>query len=252
MTDSRPRSTTFSRVAIDQTRRCRRTRATARPRSPAPPAAGPPRTSTCGRPAAGAGGPRPRTPPNGDQQEHHDGGSGPGVVGQEVGEVELRHVDPPLLRQLDEDPDEGGDADPPAQPPPRGPPPGADGLVGDEEVLEGVREDQQQCARLGQLERDHADQPVEVQEPGDPVGRHARPVAQGRQVGHRQVVDVHGLVVALVARGVEAERLEDRLVGGIEHQARDDRRQRELRDQQRDQEPGADDDDEHEGLCQCS
>ena len=132
-------------------------------------------------------------------------------------------MDPILLRQLDEHPDEGGHADPPAQPPPDRPPPGPDGFVGDEEVLEGVREDQQQRPRVGELERDHADEPVEVEESADPERRHTRPVAQCREVGHRQVVDVHGLVVALVARGVEAERLEDRLVGCIEHKTRDDR-----------------------------
>src|SRR5688572_32703752 len=54
-----------------------------------------------------------------------------------------------------------------------------------------------------------------------------------------QVVDVHGLVVALVLGRVVAERLEDRLVDTVEHQRRDDRGQRRERDEQRYEEPRA-------------
>ena len=43
------------------------------------------------------------------------------------------------------------------------------------------------------------DEPVEEQDSADPERRHAHPVAQRRQVGHRQVEDVHRLVVGLVA-----------------------------------------------------
>ena len=58
----------------------------------------------------------------------------------EVGEVVLGDVDPPLLGQLDEDPDERGDPDdrPPAHA--ARVPARPDHLVGDEEVLERVRE----------------------------------------------------------------------------------------------------------------
>ena len=122
----------------------------------------------------------------------------------------------------------------------RGPGPSAAGSPrSDEEVLERVREDQQQRAPAAQLERHHADEPVEVQEPRHPHGRPAGPVPHRRQVRDRQVVDVHGLVVALVLGRVVAERLEDRLVDAVEHQRRQDGGQREARDQQRYEEPRA-------------
>ena len=170
------------------------------------------------------------------------------MQGQLVGEVELGDVDPPLLRQLDEDPDRRRGDDPEPQ--------GVAGrvtaqphhLVGDEEVLEGVGEDQQQRAPLGQLERDDAHQPVEVEELRDPERGPAGPVPQRRQVGDRQVVDVHRLVVALVTGWVVTERLEDRLVDPVDHQRRQHGREGEPRDQQRHEEARADHGEEHHGL----
>ncbi len=82
-----------------------------------------------------------------------------------VGRVELGDVDPPLLRQLDEDPDERRDPDDEAARHPARVPADAHALVEVEEVLEGVREDEQQGPDLRQLERDDADEPVEVEEP---------------------------------------------------------------------------------------
>ena len=120
-------------------------------------------------------------------------------------------------------------------------------LVGDEEVLEGVGEDQQQGAVAGDLEGHHPDHPVEEEEPRDADRRAARPVLQRGQEGDGQVEQVHRLVVVLVARGVEAEPLEDRLVDPVEHQAGEDRRQRPLRDEEGDQEAQPDDDDEDDG-----
>jgi hypothetical protein len=91
-----------------------------------------------------------------------------------------------------------------------------------------------------QLERGDTDQSVEVQEPGHLHGGQARPVAHRRQVGDRQVVDVHRLVVALVAGWIETERLEDGLIDAVQNQRREDRGQGESRDQQRDEEPRPD------------
>ena len=118
-----------------------------------------------------------------------------------VGDVELRDVQPVLLWQLHDHPDQRGRAQPPADQQVHGLPARADRLVGDEEVLEDVREDQQQPPGVGELEGQRPDQPVEVEEPADAERRHALPVAQGREVGHGQVEDVHRLVVALVVGG---------------------------------------------------
>ena len=74
-----------------------------------------------------------------------------------VGRVELRDVDPPFLRQLDEDPDERGSTDDQALGHPPRVPADADRLVEVEEVLEGVREDQEDGTDLRDLEDHHAD-----------------------------------------------------------------------------------------------
>jgi hypothetical protein len=157
-------------------------------------------------------------------------------------------VDPVLLRQLHADPDHRGDHDPGPQTGPGGVAAQPVDLVGDEEVLEHVREDQQERTPLRLLERDDADEPVEVQEPGHPHGRLAGPVPQRREVGDGQVVDVHRLVVALIAGRVVPERLEDRLVDTVEHQRTEDRRHREAGNEQRHEEPGTDDNQEDGGL----
>ncbi len=62
----------------------------------------------------------------------------------DVGRVQLRDVDPPLLGQLDDDPDERRDADGQARADAPGVPTHPDGLDGVEEVFEGVGEDEQQ------------------------------------------------------------------------------------------------------------
>ena len=116
----------------------------------------------------------------------------------EVGEVVLGHVDPPFLGQLDEDPDEGGEPDhrPPAHA--ARVPTRPHHLVGDEEVLERVRERHEQPALLRDLERQHADEAVVPEESGDLDGDAVRPVPIHRQVGDGEVVDVERLVVVLV------------------------------------------------------
>ena len=73
-----------------------------------------------------------------------------------------------------------------------------DHLVGDEEVLERVRKDQQHQAGVQQLEEHDADEPVVEEELGDPESRIARPVPHRREIGDREVVDVERLVPALV------------------------------------------------------
>ena len=83
------------------------------------------------------------------------------------------------------------------------------------------------------------DQPVEVEEPAD-LERAGRPVPQRREVGDGEVVDVHRLVVALVAGRVVAERLEDRLVDASTTRQADDRRERVERDEERQQQPPPD------------
>ena len=72
---------------------------------------------------------------------------------------------------------------------------------------------------LGHLEQHDADEAVVPQELRRPSGERIRPVPERRQVGDRQVVDVERLVVALVAVEVEVGVvLEDRLVGGVDHE----------------------------------
>ena len=66
--------------------------------------------------------------------------------------VGLGDVDPVLLGQLDHDPDERRRADHELFGHPNRIPAQAVSLIEDEEVLEGVREDQQQRPQLGQLE----------------------------------------------------------------------------------------------------
>lgn len=76
----------------------------------------------------------------------------------------------------------------------------------------------------------------QVQEPCDLEGHGIAPGAHRREVGDRQVHDVERLVVGLVAgQRVVGERLEDRLMGGIDDQAGEEYgREREPGDQQRD------------------
>ena len=82
--------------------------------------------------------------------------------------------------------------------------------------------DHEQPALLRDLEREHADQAVVPEEPGDLDGeRRCVQFRIHRQVGDGQVVDVERLVVVLVVVEVEVgELLEDRLVGGVDDEAR--------------------------------
>ena len=84
--------------------RARPARRRARRRCPSPPAAGRPRCAVTSPVPRAAAGRRTRTPAA-TASRHDDRRPEPGHVGQRVGEVELGDVDPPLLRQLDEDPD---------------------------------------------------------------------------------------------------------------------------------------------------
>ena len=171
------------------------------------------------------------------------------VLLEEVGHVELRDVDPPLLRQLDDDPDECRRADDqPARHPARIPA-SADRLVEVEEVLERVRKDQEHGPDLGELEEHDADEPIEVEEAADVERDEVGPVPQRGDVGDRKVVDVERLVVALVVGQIEVgEGREDRLVDAIDDQAGEHRRQRIAEDCQGDKHPGGDDDAEDEAI----
>ena len=71
-----------------------------------------------------------------------------------------------------------------------------------EEVLERVREDEEQPPRPGALEQRDAHEAVVPQESAHPEGRAAHPVRDRRDVGDGEVVDVEGLVVGLIAREV--------------------------------------------------
>ena len=68
-----------------------------------------------------------------------------------------------------------------------------------EEVLERVREDEEQPPRAGALEQRDADEAVVPQEAADDEGRAADPVRDRRDIGDGEVVDVERLVVGLVA-----------------------------------------------------
>jgi hypothetical protein len=159
----------------------------------------------------------------------------------EVRRVELRDVDPPLLRQLDEDPDERRDADQQVRASPARVPSCADRLVGVEEVLERVREDQQDRPDLRLLEQHDPSEPVVEEEPADVEPVAADPVPERRQVRQREVVHVERLVVLLVARQVEmGDGLEDRLVEPVDDERRQHDRERESEDTERHQDPSAD------------
>ena len=107
------------------------------------------------------------------------------VQRQLVGEVQLGDVDPPLLRQLDEDPDRrrGDDPEPHAVAG-RGHRRKPDHLVGDEEVLEGVGEDQQQRAPTGSARtrrRRPAGRSRGTARPGTPAGWSSSAGSTGRR-----------------------------------------------------------------------
>ena len=89
----------------------------------------------------------------------------------EVGEVQLRDVDPPLLRKLDEDPDEGGDADDRPHGEPKVAARDLEGLDGVEEVLERVRKDEEHPSAPVLLEQRDADEAVVPEKPPDDEGR---------------------------------------------------------------------------------
>ena len=116
-----------------------------------------------------------------------------------VGRVDLGDVDPVLLGQLDHDPDERRRADHQLLGHPHRVPAQAVGLVEDEEVLEGVGEDQQQRPQLGELEQRHAHQSPVEEEAADLERKVVLPVAQRGDVGDGQVVNIQRLVIALVA-----------------------------------------------------
>jgi hypothetical protein len=100
----------------------------------------------------------------------------------------------------------------------------------------------QQRAPVQELEKNDACEAVVEEEPRDLEGVAVRPVPQRREVGDREVVDVERLVVALVAGEVQVrEVLEDRLVDPVQHEADEDRRQREVGDEERQQQPPRDD-----------
>ena len=103
-----------------------------------------------------------------DDQRDDDGDTEGRVVAHGVREVELGDVDPVLLRELDEDPQAGGDEQPEAGGEARRLVAQARDLVGDEEVLERVREQQQHQAVVGELEERDADEAVVEEEPRDP------------------------------------------------------------------------------------
>ena len=92
----------------------------------------------------------------------------PRMLGDGVGEVELRDVDPVLLRQLHEDPEPRRRQQPEPRRPAGRVPAQPDRLVDDEEVLERVGEHQQHRALARELEREHADEPVVEEELADP------------------------------------------------------------------------------------
>ncbi len=101
------------------------------------------------------------------------------------------------------------------------------------------------------LEQQHPDQPVVPQERSNDDCEAVGPVPKDGEVRHGEVVDVQGLVETLVP--VEAEvggLLQDRLVGGVDDQTDQDRREREPRDEQRDDEPHRQDrdDDQRVGI----
>ncbi len=183
---------------------------------------------------------------HGEQREHEQraGDAEPRVVGDGVGEVELRDVDPVLLRQLDEDPQPGRREHPEARRDPRRVVAQRDDRVDDEEELERVGEQQQHRPRLEQLEGQHADQPVVEEELADPDRGEVGPVAQRRDVGDREVVDVERLVGALVGPvGSEVdvrERAQQRVVDRVEDERGEDH-ERKARDQQRHEQPREDD-----------
>jgi hypothetical protein len=112
-----------------------------------------------------------------------------------------------------------------------------DGGVGDEEVLERVREDEQDPSFLVHLEQPDPEEPVVPEEAGDVDRSRVGPVAVDGQERDRQIEDVEGLVVVLIAVEVQVgELLEDRLIGGVEDEGREDRGERESRDEERDDE----------------
>ena len=153
-----------------------------------------------------------------------------------------------LLGQLDEHGDEDRHRHDRQHRKSRRVPPGAHRLVGDEEVLERVREHKQQPPPVEQLEQRDSDESIDVQEPAHLERRRLTPVAHRGEVRDRQIEDVERLVIRLVAgQRVVGEGLEDRLVGRIDHQAGEDRRQRETGDRERYEEPRQHDDHENGG-----
>ena len=171
-----------------------------------------------------------------------------GMIGHEVGEIQLGDVDPPLLGQLDEHGDEDRHRHDRQHRQSRRVPAGAHRLVGDEEVLERVREHQQQPPPVQQLEQRDTDEPIDVQEPAHLKRRRLTPVAHRGEVRDRQIEDVERLVIRLVAgQRVVGEGLEDRLVGRIDDQTGEDRGQRETGDRERYEEPRQHDDHKNGG-----
>ena len=81
------------------------------------------------------------------------GGHAEDVFFHEVGEVELCNVNPPFLWKLDEDPDERSHADDLTSIEPCRVPPEPDDLVRNEEVLEGVRKDDEKRSNVKKVQR---------------------------------------------------------------------------------------------------
>ena len=163
----------------------------------------------------------------------------------EVGHVELGDVDPPLLRQLDEDPDARRERITVHLPMRSVFQPRRTSSHEEEEVLERVREDEQDGPVLRELERHDADHAVVVQELAHPERALVGPVAQRGEVGDREVVDVERLVVGLVAVQRDGgELLEDALVDRVEDEAREESGHREVRDEQRQRQASADHEDD--------
>ena len=212
-------------------------------------------------------------PPSGDQDEgrHSERGQkgpGPGpedlaprrvgghtkeVAFDPIGRVGLGDVQPVLLRQFDQHPDKRDSADQELPGRPLRVPAEAICLVEDKEVLEGVGEDQQQPTQVGELEQGHAHQSPVEEEAADPERKAVHPVAQRRDVGDGQVVDVERLVIALVALQRQAgELLKDRLVSAVEQQRGHDAGQRISRDGERQEKAGRSDDPEDQPVgCVC-
>ncbi len=78
-----------------------------------------------------------------------------------------------------------------------------DDLIEDEEVLEGVREYEEEGPDAAELEQHGANEAEIQQETGGVDRFKIRPIPHRREVGDGQVIDVERLVVALVVGQVE-------------------------------------------------